>query len=93
MFDWALKEYADQLGDEKMKKWAQNVDTSGIDLKSSRYLNIPDRKKIPKTLLKRLKNAKIGSTIKNPTKTGKQRIKVTKKLKQKVVFAWNINYA
>lgn len=75
------------------KKWIQKSSKSGIDLKSSRYLNISEKKKIPKTLLKKLKNAKIGSTVKNPTKTGKQRIKVTRKLKQKVIFAWNANYA
>lgn len=74
-------------------KWIQDADLSGVDLKSKRYLNIPDDKKIPKTLLRRLKNAKIGSVVKNPTKTGKKKIKVTRKLKQKVIFAWNVNYA
>lgn len=75
------------------KNWIKNVSKGGIDLKSGRYLNIPDRKNIPKTLLRKLKNAKIGSTVINPTKTGKQRIKVTQKLKSKVLFAWNVNYA
>ncbi len=56
-------------------------------------LNIPDRKRIPKTLLRRIKNTDIGKTIRNPTLTGKRYIQVTRKLKQKVMFAWNANYA
>lgn len=59
----------------------------------STMLDVPDDKKIPKTLLRRIKNAEIGSTVSNPTQTGKQRVKVTRKLKQKVMAVWNLNYA
>mgnify|MGYP000047013403 CR=1 FL=1 len=53
----------------------------------SRQLNIPVEKNIPKTLLRKIKATKIGSTIRNPTKTGKARIKVTKKLKKRATLA------
>lgn len=58
----------------------------------SSMLNIEENKKIPKTLLKKIKNAKLGETITNPTKTGKKRIKVTKKLKGKALATFNLNY-
>lgn len=40
-----------------------------------RQLGVPPNQKIPKTLLRSLNNAKQGSTIKNPTKTGKKKTK------------------
>jgi hypothetical protein len=52
-----------------------------------RQLGISERDKIPVTLLKRIKNAKIGDTIKNPTSKGKQSIKVTTLLKKRAVLA------
>lgn len=73
------------------KKWIQEA------LKGSKHawslsamLDIPKEKNIPMTLLKKIVDTPIGETIKNPTKTGKSRIKVTKKLKQKVLFAHNV---
>jgi len=53
----------------------------------SRQLGIPIKKNIPISLLKKIRNAKIGSTITNPTKTGKRRIKVTRLLKKRAVLA------
>ena len=53
----------------------------------SRQLGIPERDRIPVTLLKKIKNAEIGETITNPTKTGKRKIKVTKKLKKRASLA------
>jgi len=50
-------------------------------------LGIPEEKNIPMTLLNRIAEAPIGSTIKNPTKTGKKTIKVTRKLKKRAVLA------
>lgn len=58
-----------------------------------RQLGISPKKKIPKTLLRALKNAETGSTITNPTKIGNRRIKVTTLVKKRAVFAWNYNYA
>ena len=53
----------------------------------SRQLGIPIQKNIPFTLLEKIRHAKIGSTITNPTKTGKRRIKVTRLLKKRAVLA------
>ena len=53
----------------------------------SRQLGIPEEENIPKTLLQKIKNAEIGETIKNPTKKGKRRIKVTRLLKRRAVLA------
>ena len=53
----------------------------------SRQLNIPIEKNIPKTLLKKIAAAKAGETIRNPTQLGKRRIKVTRKLEQRAIFA------
>lgn len=55
----------------------------------SAMLDIPKKDNIPLTLLTKIKNTEVGSIIKNPTNKGKRNIKVTKKLKQKAVFAHN----
>lgn len=52
-----------------------------------RHLGIPLATKIPITLLRKIKNANIGETVKNPTKTGKPKYKVTRLLKQRCVLA------
>ena len=53
----------------------------------SRQLGIPEEENIPITLLEKIRKAEIGTTIKNPTKTGKRTIKVTRKLKRRAVLA------
>lgn len=53
----------------------------------SRQLGIPIEKDIPITLLNKIIEAKAGHTIRNPTKTGKRIIKVTKKLEERAIFA------
>ena len=53
----------------------------------SRQLRIPEEQNIPVSLLSKIKTAKIGSTVKNPTGTGKKRFKVTRLLKQRSVLA------
>lgn len=53
----------------------------------SRQLDIPVEDSIPITLLKAIKNTEIGKTVRNPTKKGKGRFKVTKLLKQRSVLA------
>ena len=47
----------------------------------SKQLGIPIKDNIPKTLLEKIAKTPIGKTIRNPTKKGKRRIKVTRKLK------------
>jgi len=53
----------------------------------SRQLEIPIEKDIPKRLLQKISKAKIGTVVKNPTKTGKKKIKVTPLLKKRAVLA------
>ena len=53
----------------------------------SRQLGIPIKDNIPKTLLEKIAKTPIGKTIRNPTKKGKRRIKVTRKLKRRAVLA------
>jgi len=52
-----------------------------------KQLDIPAKKKIPKRLLSKIKAAPIGKTIKNPTRTGKRRVRVTGLLKKRAVLA------
>ena len=67
------------------KKWIKKVRIKAGAL--STQLGIPEKENIPITLLEKIKKAEIGSTIKNPTKSGKQEIKVTKKLKKRAMLA------
>ena len=53
----------------------------------SRQLGIPVKKNIPKTLLEKIKSTKIGTKIRNPTKTGKRVITVTRLLKRRATLA------
>ena len=53
-------------------------------------LGIPKEKKIPTKLLKAIIQAKAGETIRNPTKVGKRRIKVTRKLERRAILAMNL---
>ena len=70
---------------KQTKKWIHKAVKKPGSL--SRQLNIPEEQNIPKSLLQRIKSAKIGKTIKNPTKKGKRRIKVTRLLKKRAVLA------
>jgi len=73
------------------KKWIQDVVKGSKGAWSLHtMLNVPEDSRIPTTLLKAIIKADIGKTIKNPCKAGKARIKVTKKLKQKALFAHNV---
>ena len=70
------------------KRWIQKAKIKKGALHSQ--LSIPQNKDIPVTLLKKIKSSATGSTISNPTKTGKRRIKVTTLLKRRVNFALNV---
>jgi hypothetical protein len=54
----------------KKRKWIQRAVQKRGAL--SRQLGIPEEKNIPITLLEKIKKAKIGSTIRNPTEQGKK---------------------
>ena len=53
-------------------------------------LDIPKDEKIPMVLLNKIISAKAGDTITNPTKVGKKKIKVTRKLERKAILARNL---
>lgn len=73
------------MGNKKQKYWIPKIDMKKGAL--SRQLGIPEEENIPISLLAKIKKAKIGTTITNPTKTGKRKIKVTKLLKKRAVLA------
>jgi len=56
----------------------------------SRQLGIKEKDNIPFTLLAKIIRSKYGTTIKNPTKSGKATLKITKLLKKRAVFANNL---
>jgi len=70
---------------KRTRKWIQKAVRKRGAL--SRQLGIPEEKNIPITLLEKIKKAKIGSTVRNPTEQGKKRIKVTRLLKKRAVLA------
>lgn len=67
------------------KKWIQKARIKKGAL--SRQLGIPEKDDIPITLLKAIKKASIGETVKNPTKSGKRTFRVTSKLNRRAVLA------
>jgi hypothetical protein len=69
----------------KGKKWIQKAIKKKGAL--SRQLDIPEEQNIPISLLGKIKKAKIGSVVKNPTGVGKKRIKVTRLVKQRATLA------
>lgn len=58
-----------------------------------RMLGIPRNQKIPFTLLEEIRKTPIGGWVKNPTRVGKNRIKVTPLLKKRAVLALNLKRA
>ena len=69
----------------KPRKWIAKAKIKKGAL--SKQLGIPEKKNIPKTLLLKIKGAKTGTTIKNPTAKGKKNIPVTPKLKKRANLA------
>ena len=66
------------------KKWIpRNLKRGAL----SRQLGIPEKENIPFTLLEKSRRTKIGKRIRNPTKTGKRLIRVTRLLKKRAVLA------
>ena len=72
----------------KGRYWIQDIDMKKGSLR--KQLQIPESKKIPKSLLDRIIKAKPGEIVKNPTETGKRRIKVTRKLERRAILAKNL---
>jgi hypothetical protein len=74
------------------KKWIQEAGDHRHRGALHSQLGVSQEERIPKTLLQKIKSAKIGSHIKNPTKTGTRRIAVTSLLKKRANFALNVGY-
>lgn len=71
----------------RKKLWIQDALKKHKKGTLHRQLGVPQDKKIPKSLLARIKRTDVGKTVKNPTKTGKRRIKITGLLKKRAVLA------
>lgn len=64
------------------KAFARSKENPGLFHKQ---LGIPQGTKIPLTLLQKISDTKIGSTIKNPTQIGYRTIKITRLMKRRAV--------
>ena len=71
---------------KRKKRWIQSA-LRGKGGELSRQLEIPVEENIPFTLLRKIRDTKIGEIITNPTKSGKRKIKVTRLLKRRAVLA------
>ena len=69
-------------------KWIQKIHLKKGALHEQ--LGINKREKIPISLLNTIISAKAGQTIKNPTKKGKRRILVTRKIERRAILARNL---
>lgn len=56
----------------------------------SRQLRIPIEKNIPISLLNKIIRAKPGQIIRNPTKSGKRIIKITRLMERRAILAKNL---
>ncbi len=65
----------------------EGFDTSGTSLRT--ILDCDEDDEIPVSYLRKIVDTEIGETAQNPTETCGSSIKVTKKRKQKAVFALN----
>lgn len=63
--------------------WIENLKKGAL----RQHLSIPEDKNIPSTLVNKIVDAKIGDTIVNPTKIGKEQYKVTDTLHKEAVSA------
>ena len=69
-------------------KWIQKIHLRRGAL--HKQLGISKDNKIPVSLLKKIISAKVGETIKNPSKVGRRRIKVTRVLERRAILARNL---
>ena len=70
------------------KKFIQRINIRKDALR--KQLKIPKGKRIPMTLLDKIISAKAGQSIKNPTKIGIKKIKVTRLLEHRSILARNL---
>lgn len=74
------------------KYWIQTVVRNKNKGALHRQLGIPEKQRIPRALIETIVSSETGKVIKNPTKTGRKRIKVTRLLKRRSLFALNVGY-
>lgn len=74
------------------KKWIKEAGDHKHRGSLHRQLQIPQKERIPKTLLRKIQAADTGQKIKNPTKAGRRSIQVTTLLKRRTVYALNVGY-
>ena len=75
-----------------VEKWIQKACKPRKKGALHRQLGVSQKQRIPKTLLQKIKRTAIGTRIRNPTKTGKGYIRVTRLLKSRANFALNAGY-
>lgn len=56
----------------------------------SHQLGIPERERIPTSLLREINAAPRGTYIRNPTRVGNPKIYVTETMKRRALFALNV---
>lgn len=71
------------------KKWIQSA-IKGKKGSLHKALGIKMNDKISLALLNKIIKAEAGNTIKNPSKKGKKRIKVTSKIEREAILARNL---
>lgn len=74
------------------KKWIQEAGDHKHRGSLHKQLQVPQKEKIPKSLLKRIQAAETGKRVRNPTQTGRRSIAVTTLLKRRTAFALNVGY-
>jgi hypothetical protein len=74
------------------KKWILKAGDHKHRGSLHRQLQVPQKERIPKSLLKKIQAAETGDKVRNPTKTGKRAIEVTTLLKRRTAFALNVGY-
>lgn len=57
-----------------------------------RQLQVPEKERIPKSLLRKIQAAETGDRVRNPTRTGRRSMTVTTLLKRRAAFALNVGY-
>lgn len=75
---------------QTLHKYVENVKEECVAFK--RQLNIPIRKRIPHSLIKKILKSMVGKKIKNPTKIGKPEINITPLIEERAVMANSEDY-
>jgi hypothetical protein len=72
---------------KKVNNWIPDAVKNHKPGSLHRMLDVPQSETIPFTLLDKTCHTPIGKTVKNPTQTGKKKVKVTKLVKKRSCLA------